>query len=182
MNLKAVYNVESKINNILTNRSNEMQKLTESIEQEKAAIKKAAEEMETATAANDVKAYQKAKGILRDAEDAMEMHEKRKKTLATTPAISEAEYKKMISDICTEIEIYNNHTEETLAKLSNQMEKAGKELQEAFTKANEVLHKLQHDVYMDANGDKSIEKWNTVNWSRAGVKHFQYMNYTGRQA
>ncbi len=182
MNLKAVYTVENKINNILISRSNEMQKLAEFIEQEKAAIEKAAEDMDTATAAGDVKAYQKAKTVLRDAEDAMEMHEKRRKTLSSTPAISQAEYRKMVSDIRTEIEIYNKHTEENLAKWSNQMEKAGIELQEAFTKANEVLYKLQHDVFMDANTEASIAKWNTINWSKAGVKHFQYLNYTGRQA
>ena len=195
MNLKTVPAAENMVKNILANKAEEEKRLAEAVETEKAAIAKAAEEMEAATAAGDVKAYQKAKAVLRDSEDAKEMHEKRQKALKQKPLISEAEYEKTVAEIFTEIATADNHTRERLAMLSDQMEIAVQELQEAFTRANVVLHQLQHDVYMDADRsrnakgemlrlaheDKKVDKWETVNWGKAGVSHYQYFLFTGRK-
>lgn len=195
-NLKAVKAVESNVKKILSDRVTEIADLTEQIEQETAAIAKANEAMEAATTAGNVKAYQNAKADRRDAADAKEMHEARLEALNNKPLISKIDYERAVADIYTEIAALDDQKKQRIAKLSEEMEAEALELQEAINKANEVLHRLQHEVYRDADRsrshktgelinisgeEKKVEKLDTVFWGKAGVTHYQYEAYTGRK-
>ena len=193
--LKAVNAVESTVKKILSDRVTETADLAEQVEKETASIAAANKAMEAATTAGDVKAYQKAKADRRDAADAKEMHESRLEALNNKPLISKADYEKAVADIYAEIAALDDQKRQRLAKLSDEMEAEALDLQEAINKANEVLHRLQHEVYRDADRsrnakgeimilvheEKKVEKWNTVNWGKAGVTHYQYTEYTGRK-
>lgn len=195
-NLKAVKAAESTVKKILSDRVTEIADLTEQIEQESAAIAKANEAMEAATTAGNVKAYQNAKADRRDAADAKEMHEARLEALNNKPLISKIDYERAVADIYTEIAALDDQKKQRIAKLSEEMEAEALELQEAINKANEVLHRLQHEVYRDADRsrsqktgelvnisheEKKVEKLDTVFWGKAGVTHYQYEAYTGRK-
>lgn len=195
-NLKAVKAAESTVKKILSDRVTEIADLTEQIEQEVAAIAKANEAMEAATTAGNVKAYQNAKADRRDAADAKEMHEARLEALNNKPLISKIDYERAVADIYTEIAALDDQKKQRIAKLSEEMEAEALELQEAINKANEVLHRLQHEVYRDADRshshktgelmnisgeEKKVEKLDTVFWGKAGVTHYQYEAYTGRK-
>ncbi len=188
----AITEVENKIKKILEDRETEMANLEEQAEQEAAAIEAANKAMDAATVVGDVKAYQKAKAERRDAEDAKEMHEKRFVDLSKKPLISKAEYEKAVADIYAEFAAAEDKTKQQLAKLSDDMHGAALALEEMIERANAVLHKLQNDVYRNADrqktangsyigGEKVISEYDTIYWGKAGVTHYQYEQYTGHR-
>lgn len=193
--LKAVKAAESKAKEILAKRAEELKVLAEQIDREAAAIARAKEEMQAATIAGDLKAYQQAKAARRDAEDAKEMHEARIHGLNDQPLISKGEYDKAVADIYAELAAADDKAKQQLAAYSDKMEAVAEELRQDMEKANAVLHLLQANVYKDAdrtkdrNGhiirvpheDKTIDKWTTISWGKAGVTHYQYGEYTGRR-
>lgn len=193
--LKAVKAAESKAKEILAKRAEELKVLAEQIDREAAAIARAKEEMQAATIAGDLKAYQQAKAARRDAEDAKEMHEARIHGLNDQPLISKGEYDKAVADIYAELAATDDKAKQQLAAYSDKMEAVAEELRQDMEKANAVLHLLQANVYKDAdrtkdrNGhiirvpheDKTIDKWTTISWGKAGVTHYQYGEYTGRR-
>lgn len=193
--LKTVTTVENMVNKILSDRAAETEELVEQVKRDAVAIADANKAMDAATIVGDVKAYQKAKAERRDASDAKEMHDARLDALNKKPLISKADYEKAVGDIYSEIAALEDKTKQNIAKLSESMESLTLDLQEAINQANKVLHTLQHDVYRDADRkvnsrgermflpheDKKIEKWDTINWGKAGVMHLQYLKYTGRK-
>ena len=191
--LKAVPAAESMIKSILDNRVKEKEELEAQIKTDEAAIAAAAKAMEDATAAGNVKAYQQAKRDRQDASDAKEMHESRLDTLNNKTLISAVDYEKTVENIFTEIASLDKQTKEKLCKLSEEMYSSALELQTAINQANDVLHSLQHDIYRDAdrqrsangtlyaNDEKQVKKWGTVSWGKACFEHFQYQEYTGKK-
>lgn len=193
--LKAVTTVENLVNKILSDRVTETAELTEKVKQGAAAVAAANEAMAAATVAGDVKAYQKAKADRRNAADAKEMYDARLNALNDKPLISRVDYEKAVADIYGEIAALDDQKKQRLAKLSEEMEAEALDLQEATTKANEVLNRLQNEIYKNADRsrsstgemmmfsfeDRKVEKWDTINWGKAGVKHYQYAKYTGRK-
>ena len=194
-NLKAVTTVENLVKKTLSDRVTETADIETQVEQEAAAIAAANAAMEAATTAGDVKAYQKAKADRRNAEDAKEMHESRLNALNNKPLISKGDYEKAVADIYAELAALDDQKKQQLAKLSDQMEAEALELQEATAKANEVLRRLQHEIYRDADRsrspkggimalsseDKAVNKWATISWGKVGVTSHQYAEYTGRK-
>ena len=192
--LKAVSEAENTVKRILSAREAETADLEEQVKYAAAAIDKANADMEAATEAGDVIAYQKAKADRRDAADAKEMYENRLNALNDKNLISKGDYEKTVADIYAELAALDDQTKQRLAKLSEQMEAAALELQEAQAYANKVLYRLQHELYRDAdrslvNGkmlqmiseDKKVDKGGTILWGKAGVTHYQYKQYTGRE-
>lgn len=196
MNTKAVNAVENKIKQILKDKITESADLKERIQLECAAIESASKAMEAATDAGDIEAYQKAKAERRDAMDAREMHESRLEKLNNKPLMSKAEYEAALAEIFNEMAANDDQTRQAVAKLADEMNAAGLQLQEAQEHANEVLHRLQHEVYKDAdrrkdkNGniiaiaseEKHVDKWETIRWAKAAANHPNYKNYTGHSA
>ena len=193
--LKAVKAAEAKAKEILAKRAEELKLLAEQIDREAAEIERAKEAMQAATTACDLKAYQQAKAARRDEEDAKEMHEARIHGLNDEPLISKGEYEKAVADIYAELAAADDKAKQQLAAYSDKMEAVAEELREDMEQANAVLHLLQTNVYKDADRtkdksgrvlrlqheDKTIDKWTTIQWGKAGVTHYQYGEYTGRR-
>lgn len=193
--LKAVNAVENTVKNILTNRENEKAELEALVSQDAAAVAKALEAMEEATAAGDIKAYQKAKAERQDATDAKEMHEARQLALSKKPLITKEDYEKNVAAIYDEIAAIDEETKKKLVTLSEQMEAAALELRDAANKANEVLFHLQHDLYRDADRthdksgnivfveseEKSVKVYSTIDWGMAGVVKTMYETVSGKK-
>lgn len=192
----AVKNTAARIEQILKDRATETADREAKVEEAKAAAAAAEKRMEEATTAGDTKAYQKAKGERRDARDAIEMHEKRLEALNEKPLISKADYEKTVADIYAEIAAKDDQIKAKLCKLSDEMEAAALELTDDMNEANDVLRRLQRDIYRNedrtkgkdgkpvtymAHEDKKVDKWATVTWGKAGVTHYQYELYTGRK-
>lgn len=195
LELIATVAAEKKARETLTARQKEKKNLAVWIEEEKKKIDAINRVIEQATIEGDIKAYQKAKAERADVLDSKEMHERRLTMIDAEPLITKGEYEDAIKAIYAEIAALDDATKQTLAKLSEEMEKAATELQDALNKANDVCHLLQHDIYRDAdrtrthngtmlqlpNENKHIDKWETVNWGMTAVRHHQYSEYTGRK-
>lgn len=186
---------EQKAREILEGRQREKKKLADWITEEKRKIDAINRILEQATIDGDIKAYQKAKAERADILDSKEMHERRLTMLNNEPLISKGEYEDATKAIYAEIAALDDATKQTLAKLSEEMERTAMELQNSLNKANEVLAFLQHDIYRDADRSrgknnalllisseqKYVDKWETVSWGMSGVKHNKYAEYTGRK-
>lgn len=192
--LKSAQAAENRIEKILSDSVTEKAVLEERIETEAAAIAEANKAMEAAAMTGDVKAYQKAKRERRDMADAREMHERRMSVLNGEPLISGAEYKKETDAIFAEFAALKDQAEKNLVRLSDEMNAVAEEVQEAVAHANEVLYRLQHDIYRDADrpldekgntygsaGEKRLDGLGLIHWGRSGVTHYQYETRTGRK-
>ena len=150
--------------------------------------------MDSAVVKNDVKAYQTARETNQLATASLEMHERQLSAFKSDPMISEADYKKLVSDIKREFNTYLAEQKERLATLSNDMESIADDIAETQTAVNNTLHKLQHDVYKDAdcklrnkNGavieseteKQKVDAWEIYDWGKCGVSHYQYGVYIG---
>ena len=165
---KAVTDVEGRIKKILADKVTEVADLEERIEVAKQKQKVANEEMDKATIAGDVKAYQKAKADRRDAEDAIEMHTKRINALEKSPLISSGEYEKSVAQIMAALGEVSAEAKKQIVSHMEQIRVIATECREEIVKGNEVLHKWQHEIYRDkaemeiGNGKKlhsdSLEK------------------------
>ena len=192
--LKAVKKIENMIIKTLEDRVTELDDLDEQINVQAEIVNNANKNLATATAQSDVKGYQDAKDEIRKAADAREMYELRKNALEQKPLITKAEYEKAVTEIFNEIAAIDDQTKQKLAKCAEEMQAAALDLQEDLNKANEVLTRLQRDIYHDADRSKNakgeilqieseskrVDKWNTVKWGKIAVEHYQYKLYTGR--
>jgi hypothetical protein len=187
-NTTAVEAVENTVNQILESNEKTISQLREEIEKEEAKIASASSAKETAKNNGDISGYRKANAEILEATDAKMIYEEMYNKLDGKPLISEAEYKKMVSDIESEIYALEEETRKELAQYSELMEEKALYLQERQAKANTVLKRLQGDVFKDAdrwrdaNGrigylpheNKEVNAWETVGWGKAGVDHYQY--------
>lgn len=191
--LKAVTAAAETVERILSNRERETADLTEQIKEAAEAIAEFNKAMEEAIVSGDTQAYQAAKAQRRDAEDVKEMLEARLNALDHKALISRTDYEKAVTAIYEEIEALDDQKKQKLVTLSDQMAAEAMELEEATSKANEVLGRLQHEVYRDAdrrrtpNGEvimisseeKAVDKWPTIAWGRLGVTSQQYAACVG---
>lgn len=194
--LKSIKDAEKRIKEIKDAREKELSELEKKIEKEKAAIEAASYEMDKATAAGDVKLYQESKRRRTDAADAREMYEKRMKTLEKENLITPEEYKKRISEIKEAANAYRRAKQEELAALAESMYDTAEKVREVQQAANEVLRKLQHDIFRDedraknpkgeplliASEDQKVDFWEVINWGQAAKASYTYESITGNKA
>lgn len=146
---KAITDVESRIKKIKADRITETADLEERIEVAKQQRQTANEAMDAATIAGDVKAYQKAKADRRDAEDAIEMHNKRIDTLKHKPLISKGEYEKGVAQIMAALGEVSADAKKRIVEHMEQIRIIAAECTAEITNGNEVLHQWQHEIYRD---------------------------------
>ena len=183
----------NRIDSILSDRAKALSDIDEQIRNAGAAVASAAEEMEIAISSGDLAAYQRAKANMTNALDAKEMHEARKEALLHKPLISRTEYEKTVSDIKTAVAEVEEKTKKELCFLSEQMATAADALEEMARSANDVLYRLQHEAYQDADRtrnpktnailiigheQKTVNPFATINWGRMAAKSAQYAEYT----
>lgn len=195
INKSAVIAASEKIEKILAERKASERKVSEALAADAKAWQKADSDMKNAVAKNDLEAFQKAKKALQDAKDSRELHEAWSKNMEEQPGITEAEYKSIVSAIYAELDALEHETLQKAVKLADEMAAAGDALRKAQEHANEVLQKLQHDVYKDADRmrskggeiiyttseNKAVDKWETINFTQAAKNHFIYGAYMKRK-
>lgn len=186
--LKSAVEVEKEIKKILSDRVTELADLEEQIKKDQENIDKASEEMEAATATGELAIYKKAKEKFSECQLSMEMHRKRFNKLQNDILISQADYEKNVSAIFEEYNSFRNQTGKKLAKLSEEMKKEADELLEAYEHTNNVLHRLQHELYKDAdrikahNGvpigrPKEIREEPFISWGKAAIESNLYKEF-----
>lgn len=191
----AVIAASEKIDKILEKRAASEKKVAGDLAADAAAIKKAEAEMKEAVTGNNLEAYQKAKKALQTAKDSQELHLAWAKSMKEQPGITPDEYNNLVSAIYAELDGLEAETLQKAVKLADEMAAAGDALRKAQNHANEILHKLQHDVYRDADRmrskggeiiyttseNKAVDKWETINFTQAAKNHFIYDAYMNRK-
>ena len=196
-NLKVISALERKMDKILRDDAAQRAKLEGQISADVAAAAKAQEDMDAAAAAEDAKAYSKAKAVRTEAEDSKEMHEIRLNALNSKQMITVEEYDQAVKEVNAELADLDNRKRKQLADLCDQMDAIAQEVDQATRKANEVLRRLQHDVYRDqdrskdANGNilfydretkTAVDTSSTITWGKVGVRSGPYQVYTSTGA
>lgn len=186
--LKSAVETEKEIKKILSDRVTEMADLEEQIKKDQENIDKASEEMEEATATGELSIYKKAKEKLSECQLSQEMHRKRFNKLQNDILISKEDYEKKVSAIFEEYNSFRVQTGKKLARLSEEMKKEADELLEAYKHTNNVLYRLQHELYRDSdrqkanNGEpigrpKEIREEPFISWGKMAVEDNAYKNF-----
>lgn len=186
--LKSAVETEKEIKKILSDRVTEIADLEEQIKKDQENIDKASEEMEEATATGELSIYKKAKEKLSECQLSQEMHRKRFNKLQYEILISKEEYEKKVAAIFEEYNSFRIQTGKKLAKLSEEMKKEADELLEAYEHINNVLYRLQHELYKDSdrlkakNGDlidrpKEIRGEPFIYWGNIAVDSGVYKDF-----
>ena len=192
---EAAKTAEKKIEKILADKTTETADLLEQITAQEKAASSAAEAMEKATAQGDVNAYMAAKEEYTAANEIKEMHETRLNHLNAKSLINRQEYEKVVADIYSEWEIENEKTKEKIIAYAEEMYAAAGELRGATKHANEILQRLQHEIYRDMdrtktrNGkiiylsgqNKMIPDFDVCNWGELAAKNYMYEKCTGEK-
>ena len=189
--LNATIEIENMITKTLADAAAEKKAITDMLKDESAAVDKATEEMNAATIAGDVKAYQKAKAARQNAADAKEMHEARLTILAEKALITPEEYETAVNRIYAENAALEDEAKQAIIGYSEKMNTVAISLEDAMTHANNVLRRLQSEIYRDQDrrrdsaGEivriptetKEVNNWNIINWGKRGVKSAQYAHF-----
>lgn len=194
--MKAIKEADKLVKKILSDRVSETAFLEEELAKDNAAVAAAEAAIAEAVTSSNLEEYQKAKIAHRNALDAKEMHDARMEALKNAPLISARDYRKTVESILAEVTEMDRAARTRLASLSEEMEDCAMNLREAVVTANDVLQRLQHDIYRDADRAKHGEtnqpynecdrkqvdrsKLDTVDWGLTGVRHYQYGQQTGR--
>lgn len=146
---KAIAEVEAKANKILENRKAELADIENLIETAKQQKDEAESRMKGATNNSDIGAYQAAKQIRNDAEDAIEMYSNRLEILKGEPLITEKDYKDGIAVIIKTLETVSAVARNDLVKCVEEIKKIAESAMKEIEDGNEVLSKWQHKIYQD---------------------------------
>lgn len=194
--LEIIEEVSKRVDSIMNDRKRDLESLDGQISGQDAEISAANAEMDKATAAGDLEAFKKAKADRANAMDAKEMYESRKNALENKPLISTADYDRTVAEVCAAVASAESDTKKELTALSDQMASAAAGLEEIATAANNVLARLQHEVYHDADRtrnpktgevvplnheQKQVNPYGTIHWGRLGIESSYYANYTGNR-
>lgn len=179
---------------LLQERAASLEQLNTLLAEDQQAINAAEAAIKAATMSDDLQAFRAAKNDLSAAQDALEMHTKRRTVLENGPLITDEEYNKLVSDMIAEIKTIERKTQKRLVSLADQMAEAGQALQDSQQAVNTALRRLQHDIYRDAdrtrrNGqiiliaseDKQVDTWETINWSKAPLENDVYKRCKGAE-
>ncbi len=189
--LTATLKIEEYVNTILTEREQKIADYTDLVNRADTAIEAANDAMDEAELSGDEKGYQDARRDRADAMASKELHQKRLARLLNEPLITQDNYESWVNSIYAEVADIDTQARGIIARQSVKMAHIADELKETFEKANEVLRRLQSDVYKDADRSKNtsgeimklphetknVDKWDTFNWGKAGVSHYEYSKY-----
>ena len=96
---------------------------------------------------NDPKAYSKAIEEKRIASNIVQYYEGKIKQIKDEPFITEAEYRDYTKRIKAAMDIINNEGKAKASKLLKELEAIKEEVAPAYAKANDLLRKLQNNIY-----------------------------------
>lgn len=193
----AIATANERIEAILAERKANSDNLVAKTNESREAVIAASHDMESAILSGDIDAYREAKSRKAAAADALEMYTAQAATLGDRPLISKEEYEQLIEGIYSEVSALNAEVQSKAANLAEEMQKAGEQLRSVQGEANKTLHRLQHDIFRDADrtkniktGDiiairseeKTVDYWDTINWTLSPVCNEIYEGITGKRA
>lgn len=193
MELKKVTEVEAYTDYILQEKEGGLTAYGKQIREAEEKINALTLDMEEAIKSGNDKAYIKAKKDRDEAQTLKGLCKARLERAVAQPLIEKADYDAKVKAIYDELEAVNASTREKLADLAEEMSGLADELAQAQEKANNALHRLQHEVYRDAdrtrNKDgeiipiqaetKSVNYGGTITWGKEAIRHHQYELTTG---
>ena len=185
--IKKLEEIKIKIDKLIKDTAEEQAPLREALATDKANIIKATAKMEEATAKTDIDAYKKAKAEKEDAETIQAMHKARYDAITVKPLMIKEEYQKTADIIIAVVENERKAREKKLCELAEQMNAIAEESSEIQAYANELLHRLQCDIYKCADmqeWEKRALKYKKTEaldgaciWGKCAVNHFRYEEY-----
>lgn len=183
MSKKAITEVEGRIKKILADRLTETADIEERMKTAKQQQETASEAMDSATSAGDVAAYQKAKASLRDAEDAIEMYNRRLDALRHKPLISKGECENGVARIMNALEEVSADAKKRIIEHMEQIRIIAAECTEEIAKGNEVLHQWQHEIYKGDMGrlEKRFDDYSVPQFGSHMLESGYYENFVGRK-
>lgn len=191
--LSTIEEAEQTINQILTRRAQEIDSTSAKIEEVDQTITAALEKLEKATFEGNEALYKQAQAELDRAQGVKEYHKKRLDTIRTKSLINETEYNRFINGIYSDFETLDAQTREKLATLCDEITQIADEYTAKTAHINNILHRLQCDVYkmadcrkdrngqhyLDPNTEKKVKFTATLKWAQCAIKNTQYREYRG---
>lgn len=145
-----------------------------SIETAKADKEKAEKKAEQALNNGDVDGYQKAQKAIEKADAIITVHGNLLKKLKEEPILPKGEYESKVAGVLAEIEKTVSANKEKIISLIDQMADIRDADDEIINRGNDILKKLQHDLYRDA--DRSRDKFGRLINLRHEEKRFDELN------
>lgn len=90
-----------------------------------------------------------ARKAINDAASFVSLFRDRKADLITRPIISDADYESAKTEILNALSVYTARNRKRILEIVAELESIRTELGNTTTRANKLLHALQHDLYMD---------------------------------
>lgn len=154
--LKSIEQTESRIKELLEERRKEITEREAQLEESRKALTVAEKNIDAAIDSGDTKAYQKAKAEKAEAEDAIELREKRLDLLKKQPLINQAEYDKRCQAIISDLDEMTSRQQKEAVKIVEGLKAIYEEANEEIGQGNEVLARWQHEVYRDADRSTNV--------------------------
>lgn len=185
---------EAMADRILANRNAKLDELQKLIENDDAAIEAAEVAAMQATDKSDLEAFQAAKRDKQNAIDAKEMHTNLRATLCKKPLIAKSDYDATIAAIYEEAHADEAEAIAELAELTERMSKIADGLEALRLRANHALHRVQNDVYRNADrprsergtllatGEKKVSFEGCYKWGKAATDTIGYKQYLQKKA
>jgi cellobiose-specific phosphotransferase system component IIA len=127
---------------------------------------------------DDPKAYAKAIEEKRMAQNIAQYYEGKIEQIKDEPFITEAEYRDYTKRIKAEMDAINNEGKAKASKLFEELEAIKEEVAPAYAKANDLLRKLQNNIYKSTYEKQMAdakEKGTPINTDRL---HNEYKDYS----
>ncbi|WP_334330151.1 hypothetical protein [Companilactobacillus sp. HBUAS59699] len=145
--------IESKLSNILESNKNEIQNYVVKIGTADEAIHDANDELKNAEMNVNVNDYNTAKNNIWSAKHAKELYEKTKNKLENKPLIDREQYKSLLIEIKETADNEQDELNKKAIDLIKNIHTIADESREITSKANELISKLQRNIYREPEGN-----------------------------
>ncbi|MHC5375415.1 hypothetical protein ACYSNU_16725 [Enterococcus sp. LJL120] len=162
--MKTLEQIEKILNDKLAVNQQEIQEYQEKIDEASKSVKKANDDLLASENEVNVDNYNLAKDRIWSSNHAKELYQKQKEKLAGEPLVTKTEYNQLLSEVTqaadAALEEQNTRAADLIAELRNISEESSC----IFQQANQLLHRLQREVYKEPEGKLQLDNGNTT-WS-----------------
>ncbi|MCR5594811.1 MAG: hypothetical protein K6G12_03110 [Lachnospiraceae bacterium] len=155
--IKSIEQTEQRINEVISDRKKDIAEREAQLEESRKALSEAEDNISKAIETDNAELYRKAKKEKADAEDDIELREKRLELLKKQPLIDQSEYNKRCQAIFTDLDAMTVRQQTEIVKIVDQLKAIYDEANESIIKGNEILERWQREVYRNADRSKSPE-------------------------
>lgn len=153
----SIEQTEQRISEVIADRKKEIAEREAQLEEARQALIEAEAHISKAIDTDDAELYRKAKKAKADAEDDIELREKRLDLLKKQPLIDQAEYNKRCQAIISDLDAMTTRQQAEIVKIVDQLKAVYDEAHESIIRGNDVLARWQHEIYRDADRSRSPE-------------------------